>query len=66
LFGSGKGDSMTPTQYIRAYRADGGSTPDRSRFVASTEVPARDGMIIAADGWQLANYRKNPIVLWVS
>jgi hypothetical protein len=34
------------------------------RFVASTENVARDGLAIAAGGWQLGNYRKNPIVLW--
>lgn len=34
------------------------------RFVASTEQVGRDGLIIAADGWQLDNYRANPAVLW--
>lgn len=53
-------------RYLRAYRADGGQSTDTGpmRFVASTENVARDGLAIAADGWQLANYRKNPIVLW--
>jgi HK97 family phage prohead protease len=64
LFGSGKGDSMTPTQYIRAYRADGGSKDGPIPFVASTEVPARDGMIIEADGWMLENFSRNNLVLW--
>jgi hypothetical protein len=54
-------------RYLRAYRADGGqpSNTGPMRFVASTENVARDGLSIAADGWQLANYRNNPIVLWV-
>lgn len=53
-------------RYLRAYRADTGKPSDTGpmRFVASTENVARDGLTIAADGWQLANYRKNPIVLW--
>lgn len=54
------------TQYLRAYRAasqesDGGPM----RFVAATEGIGRDGLIIAADGWDLRNYKKNPVVLWV-
>lgn len=34
------------------------------RFVASTENVGRDGLIIEADGWQLENFRKNPVFLW--
>jgi hypothetical protein len=34
------------------------------RFVASTETPGRDGLIIRADAWLLDNYHQNPIVLW--
>ena len=41
-----------------------GKPGDVIRFVASTEDVARDGMIIEAAGWDLQNYRKNPIVLW--
>lgn len=56
---------MPPT-YIRAYaqRADAGKPGDPIRFVASTSNVARDGLIIEADGWQLDNYRKNPVFLW--
>jgi hypothetical protein len=58
--------------YVRGYVADDAraavaeaqpGTP--IRFVASTEGVARDRLTIAADGWQLANYRANPVVLWV-
>lgn len=33
-------------------------------FVISTESLDRDGDIIKADGWELDNYRKNPVVLF--
>jgi len=58
---------MPPT-FIRAYceRAPAAEAAPGTpiRFVASTENVARDGLIIAADGWQLENFRKNPVFLW--
>lgn len=33
-------------------------------FVISTEAVDRMGDVIAADGWKLESYRKNPVVLW--
>jgi HK97 family phage major capsid protein/HK97 family phage prohead protease len=33
-------------------------------FVASTEAVDRYGDIIVADGWDLRNFKKNPIALW--
>lgn len=57
---------MMPTEYIRAYRAeeqDAGDGP--IAFIASTEVPARDGMIIDAEAWDLTNFKRNNLVLWV-
>lgn len=44
----------------------GGEIPERGplRFVASTEEPGRDGLVIKQDGWQLDAYRANPVVLW--
>lgn len=56
---------MGETIYTRAYRVDdGGKAGSPIQFVASSELPARDGMVIAADGWQLDNFRRNPVVLW--
>lgn len=34
------------------------------RFIGSTEATDRDGDVISADGWELANYLKNPVFLW--
>lgn len=54
-------------RYIRAYRADDGAkdTDGPIRFVASTEALGRDGLVIAADAWDLEPYRANPVFLWV-
>lgn len=59
------GERMTE-QYIRAYRAEDGEQPESGpiRFVAATEEVGRDGMVIDSGGWQLDNYRANPVVLW--
>jgi HK97 family phage prohead protease len=32
--------------------------------VASLEEPDREGDVIVADGWELENYRKNPVILF--
>lgn len=37
---------------------------DEVRVIMSTAALARDGHILMPQGCQLANYRKNPIVLW--
>ncbi len=34
------------------------------RFIGSTEAQDRDGDIILASGWELDNYKKNPVFLW--
>lgn len=34
------------------------------RFIGSDETPDRDNDIIEVNGWDLANYRKNPVFLW--
>jgi HK97 family phage prohead protease len=45
-------------------RASDDSGARRARFVASDETVDRYGDIIRASGWQLANYRKNPVLLF--
>ena len=32
--------------------------------IISMETPDRDGDMIACDGWQLANYQRNPVIMW--
>ena len=34
------------------------------RFIGSTETEDRDRDVILATGWQLENYKKNPVFLW--
>lgn len=34
------------------------------RFIGSNETEDRDGDVIRANGWQLENYKKNPVFLW--
>ena len=36
----------------------------RLEITASTEALDRDGDIIRAGGWQLQNFKKNPVILW--
>lgn len=38
--------------------------PRRMSFVISTNSPDRDRDCVMPDGMQLANYKKNPVVLW--
>lgn len=37
---------------------------DTYTFIGSDETLDRDGEVIKVDGWQLGNYKKNPVVLW--
>lgn len=65
-----KGEHAMPEQHTRIMRAyvDRAGMADEPgapmRFVASTEDVARDGGIVAADGWSLDSYRANPVFLW--
>jgi len=67
ILNDGLENNAMPTLYAYAQRPASraaGKAGDPIRFVASTEQVARDGLIIEAAGWDLQNYRKNPIVLW--
>jgi len=37
---------------------------DTYTFVGSDETVDRDGEVIKVDGWQLANYKKNPVIMY--
>lgn len=41
-----------------------GQNERRLRFIGSSEAEDRDGDIILASGWELGNYKKNPVFLW--
>ena len=48
-----------------AVGSDDGQKPDEPMaFVISTDEVDRHGDVIAADGWNLEAYRKNPVFLW--
>jgi HK97 family phage prohead protease len=34
------------------------------QFIGSSETPDRDGEVILSSGWDLKNYKKNPVFLW--
>lgn len=55
------------TQIRKAFIAEIKASGDEDRtldFVISSASVDRMGDTIAVDGWQLANFRKNPVVLW--
>lgn len=52
--------------YLKALHAASRTEGDGPRvhtFVATTDVLDRQGEIVTADGWQIDNYRQNPVVL---
>lgn len=66
-----KGDAEAPIIYrpsgyiLRAASDDGdGTTGDIFDFVASEESEDRMGDVIMADGWDLKNFKKNPVFLF--
>lgn len=55
------------TTIYKTYGVELKDIEDSSRSfwaLASTEAPDRDGDVISTQGWQLENYRKNPVVLF--
>src|SRR6185312_11444378 len=59
--GSVKAKLIGPQATIRAVGDEGSRTID---FVISTESIDRYDSTIKLGGWKLANYRRNPVVLW--
>lgn len=54
-------------RYLRAIaeRAEGdGESTGPMWFVASTDLDARDGLIIEQSGWQVTDYQANPVIMW--
>lgn len=42
-----------------------GQPEDRTlKFIGSDETPDRDGDVISVNGWDLGNYKSNPVFLW--
>jgi HK97 family phage prohead protease len=51
--------------HVRAVKVEADAEDDRTvRFIASDESVDRYGDVIAADGWQLKNFRAAPRFLW--
>ncbi len=59
------GSLIAPGKHLtRAVFAADPPSDDPFEFVLSDETLSRDGNIIVTAGWQLANFRKNPIALF--
>ncbi len=56
-----------PTTLYKAFQAEVSRDVSGERTlwaVASLEEPDREGDVILADGWELENYRNNPVILF--
>lgn len=54
-----------PSNVLKEYVATAEFIGERQvRFTLSTSDPDRDNDVIRQDGWQLANFEKNPVVCW--
>ena len=54
------------TRLVECHAREAASGRPRTlTFIASTEDRARDGDIVRVDGWDVENYRKNPVFLWM-
>ena len=56
-----RGEAIIRKQLLPVIKAEG---ERQIKFVISTEAVDRVNDSIAADGWELANFLKNPVVLW--
>ena len=55
----------TTAMHIKATESKPQAAGKRTlRFIASDETPDRMGDVIQVNGWNLASYKKNPVVLW--
>ena len=54
-------EKLYTTAYIEDIEENGQTT---KLFVASDETVDRQGEIISVDGWQLDNFKQNPVLLW--
>lgn len=58
-------DGQLRKAFVAEVKAASDGEGDRKLdFVISTDTVDRMGDTIAVDGWDLANFRKNPVVLW--
>lgn len=58
---------MTKRKQLECTKMIGGESGEEDgviRFIASTGATDRDGDILKPEGWQLTNYKKNPVFLW--
>ena len=53
------------TKYITGYIEKGASSDFDGAFVLNEESPDRVGDVIAVKGWELENFRRNNIALWM-
>jgi HK97 family phage prohead protease len=67
-FKRASGEADDPSLALRKTLTPRGQVVDRDaltlRFTLSTESVDRDSDRVAVEGWQLDNYRRNPVVLW--
>lgn len=64
LYSTSKGARAMTTKTIDFKVKQLGENDRILRFIGSSETPDRDGDIILASGWELDNYKKNPVFLW--
>jgi HK97 family phage prohead protease len=63
--GNPRADAVLRKQFVAdEIKAEGDDEDRKLTFVISTGVEDRDRDSLRPGGWALANYRKNPVVLW--
>lgn len=51
-------------KYLKAYIEKIDKDTGKFEAVASTASPDRDGEVLTSKGWELENFKKNPVILW--